>query len=260
MKFLISAAFIVGFLFFSGSAAGASFCVVPDVTAAVDRAEAVFSGKIVDVVAVRTDNRSLPTTSSEYIVKFEVEEWWKGTASRELRVLWRPEIFACDYYPVGEIGERYLVYADSPDSDSLRKDRLLEVTIFNRTSLIPSTPQVVSQSNSANGKRKGIGFVSFAPKLNRRDASNDIKTLRGIRDCGCLLPYTLPSCMYSTWTLRQPKPDGLLNSSPTSPCCTCLRRNMTPFSTGLLRGPSNNVPCIAPQSSGPRPKLEPPPT
>lgn len=140
---------------------------MPNVPEAVDRAEAVFSGRIVQVVAVRGDNRSLPPTSSGYIVKFEVEESWKGMVSRELRVLWRPEILGCSYYPVGEIGERYLVYADSPKSDSLRKDGLLEVTTFNRTSLIPSIPQVEGQSTSANCRKKGIGFVSTAPELNR---------------------------------------------------------------------------------------------
>jgi hypothetical protein len=57
-----------------GSASGAGFCVVPVVPKAIDRAEAVFSGKIVDIVKVRRNNSSSPSSSSEYIVKFEIED------------------------------------------------------------------------------------------------------------------------------------------------------------------------------------------
>ncbi len=233
MKSMVSIAFIVGFvLFLSGSAASAGICVVPEVPEAFDRAEAVFVGKIVDVVAARTDNRSV--SGPGYIVKFEVEEWWKGTVSRELRILWRPQAFGCPNYSVGDIGETYLVYADSPKSDFARRDKLPEITIFNRTSIIPPSPQVVSLSDSAKGRTSGLAPVYIAPELNRRDASNDREVLRRIRDCECLLPYTLPTCMDSTWMLRQPKPDGVRSSSPTSPCCDCLRRNVTSFSIGFL--------------------------
>ncbi|MGH9966654.1 MAG: hypothetical protein ACREBG_02310 [Pyrinomonadaceae bacterium] len=225
MKSWISATFIVGFLLMCGSVSGAGFCVVPDVPEAVDRAEAVFSGKI---VAVRKDNSNSPTGSSEYIVKFEVEEWWKGTESRELRVLWRPEMFGCSHNPVGEMGERYLVYAESPKSDAVGKGRLLEITVLNRTGKIPPRTQVFSQSDSGNRRRKRLEFVYIAPELDRNDASNDIDVLRHIKGCGCLLPYVLPTCMDSTWTLRQPTL-GLRSTSTTSSCCACLRHNMKSF-------------------------------
>jgi hypothetical protein len=230
MKSWISATFIVGFLLMCGSASGAGFCVVPVVPKAVDRAEAVFSGKIVDLVKVRKNNSSSPSSSSEYIVKFEIEEWWKGTQFRELRVLWRPEIFGCPYYPVGEIGERYLVYADSPRSGDVGNDRLLEITVLNRTGKIPRTTKVFSEFGSGKGSRKPLLVDHIASELNRSDASNDIDELRRLRECACLLPYVLPTCMDSTGTLRQPTLEGVRSPSSTPSCCTCLRRTRT-FST-----------------------------
>jgi len=230
MKSRISATFIVAFLLTCGSAAGAGFCLVPEVPEAVDRAEAVFSGKIVDFVAVRKDNSNSPSSSSEYIVKFEIEEWWKGSASSELLLLWRPEVFGCSHYAVGEIGERYLVYAESPKSQAVGRGRLLEITALNRTSKLPARTQIFSQSDSGNGRRKRLKIVYIAPELDRNDASNDIEVLRQIKGCACLLPYFLPTCMDSTWTLRQPRPDGVYSSSTAaSSCCACLRRKLRSF-------------------------------
>ena len=48
-----------------------------------------------------------------------------------------------------------------------------------------------NQSNWSSGRKTGMGFVSVAPALNRRDASNDIEALRGIKDCGCCSPTLL---------------------------------------------------------------------
>ena len=228
MKSWVATIFIVGFLSMCESASGVGYCVVPGVPEAVDRAEALFSGKIVDLVKIRS-NSSPPSSSAEYIVKFEIEHWWKGTESRELRVLWRPEIFGCAYFPVGEIGERYLVFAESPRSEIVEKDRLLEITVLNRTSKITSTTQVFSQFDSGMGGKQRSPFVHIAPDLNRNDASNDIEVLRRIKACGCLLPDILTTCMDFSKTLRPPRPEILHSSSTTGSCCTCLRRNVRSF-------------------------------
>lgn len=176
-------------------------------------------------------NNSL-TATSDYIVKFEVEHMWKGTVGSEIRLLWHSEMPGCAYFPTAEIGKRYLVYADSPKSETMLKERLLEVTVFNRTSLVPPTPYLVSPLRSA--ERKAAGFVSIAPPLSRRDGSGDLEVLRGIKDCECLSPYTLPTCMDEGGILLQPKPNGT-SSSPMSSCCKCLRRSMTSFATGYSR-------------------------
>ena len=231
MKSFLLAAFVVGFYFFCEPAGHAGFCIVPDVPDAIDRAEAVFSGRIVDIVAAQKNSGS----PSEYVVKFEVQEWWKGNPLRESRVLWRTEMFGCSYYRVGEVGERYLVYADPPKSELGRREKLLEVTIFNRTSMLDPSPQEVSQSISASDGRRGLVFVNIAPELNRMDGSNDIEALRRINACGCFLPYSLPSCMNASGMLQQGKPDGTRNSAAKSPCCACLRRTMTNFSSGFPR-------------------------
>lgn len=234
MKSIIFAAFIVGLVLLSGSAVGASVCVAPDLPDALDRAGAVFVGKLVEVAAARTDSASL-ALGSDYLVKFQVEELWKGSVSRETRILWRPEMFGCSNFPVGEIGQRYLVYADSK-SDLVQKDTL-EITIFNRTSLMPPK-QIVTPADSANGTRKGKAFFYIEPELNRKDASNDIQVLRRIEHCGCLRPYCFSTCIQSTRIMLQPKPgEEERTSSSTSPCCTCLLRGVMPVASGFLMQP-----------------------
>lgn len=225
MKFWISVTFIVGYFLMCGSASGAAYCGVPVVTEAVDRAEAVFSGRIVGIVKVGKNDASSQSVSSESIVTFEIEEWWKGVEHRELRVLWRPEILGCSYFPVGEIGERYLVYADSHKSDVVGEDRLLEITILNRTSKIPRTEEVLSPFRSGKSSRRGLLDDYIASQLNRNDATDDIQVLRGLKECGCSLANALGACTNPSKTFNQ----SLRDYPSTSLCCTCLRRNRTFF-------------------------------
>jgi hypothetical protein len=219
MKFWISTIFIVGHLLICGSASGAGYCSIPVVPVAVDKAEAVFSGKIVDVVKLQKYDPSSRKISAEYVVKFEIEESWKGPESRDLQVLWRPEILGCPYFPVGEIGESYLVYAESTKSDDVGKNALLEITILNRTSKIPLRTEVFTQFGTRTSSRRRLLDDHIASELNRNDASDDIKVLRSLKECECLLADSLASCNNDS-RIFQPR-----ISSATSRCCTCLRRN-----------------------------------
>ena len=92
------------------------------------------------------DSRS--RTASDYVVSFEVEKWWKGSGSERVSVVWHTSLFGCDYFPVGEIGENYLVYADSQTTTQLASERLAEVSVLNRTSKLVLTREL-DQSSSA---------------------------------------------------------------------------------------------------------------
>lgn len=220
MKTIVSATFIVGIVLVISFTTRASICVAPDVAGALDRAETVFVGKIVEVAPVREGRGSLSTT--DYVVSFEIQELWKGPESRAVSVLWRSEMDGCSSYPVGSIGERYLVYADSSRSGAGRKDRP-EITIFNRTSLLPAKSETVTLSKPVNGRAASF---YLAPELNRRDAANDLQLLRLLKNCGCE-PQTLSTCLGLSLNSWRSTPDAERSSATASSCCTCLRRNLS---------------------------------
>ncbi|HKR11116.1 MAG TPA: hypothetical protein VJT15_03580 [Pyrinomonadaceae bacterium] len=221
MKTIVSATFIVGIFLAITSTARASICVAPGVPGALDRAEAVFVGKIVNVAAARDDNGALSTT--DYVVRFEIQESWKGTEAREMNVLWRSQIEGCSYYPVGQIGETFLVYADPSSSGPAHKGRP-EITIFNRTSLLPPKSGTVTLSQPVSGRETSL---YLAPELNKRDAANDLQLLRLLKNCGCQ-PQTLSSCLGLSSTSWQSTSDAGSSSATTSGCCNCLRRGKSP--------------------------------
>lgn len=189
-----------------------------DFAHAVDDAEMIFSGEITNVERLQTNT----TTASEYVVTFKVETWWKGTPSHETRVVWRISIIDCAFFPVGEIGENYLVYPD-PSKNNTTRDQLPEVTLFNRTSRLP-----------ANRKPQGVSIndwskqppISRKPTLNRADATDDIKLLTALRECGCLstqLPVLLDSEPLTSIQANSGQVQGI------SACQTCLRERLKPF-------------------------------
>jgi hypothetical protein len=192
----------------------ATLCITPEVAGAVARAEAVFSGKITKVEQVQSSTVSPGT----YFVTFKVDTWWKGKPADEMRVLWRSvSIWDCDFLPVGEVGEDYLVYADP--SMSTTRDQFPEVTGFNRTSRLP-----------ANQKSADIEIdwikqprISPKPELNRADASNDVELLRVLRTCSCW-PTSLSDSQLPTLT----QPDSR-EAEAVSTCKTCLRWRLKPF-------------------------------
>lgn len=219
MKTIISATFIVGIVLVITLTARASICVAPDVAGALDRAETVFVGEIVAVAPAREGGGSSSTT--DYVVRFEIQKLWKGPESREVTVLWRSEMDGCSSYPVGRIGERYLVYADPSRSGAVRKDRP-EITIFNRTSLLPAKSETLSKP--VNGRAASL---YLAPELNRRDAANDLQLLRLLKNCGCE-PQTFSTCLGLSSNLWRSTPEAERSSATTSSsCCTCLRRNLS---------------------------------
>lgn len=212
--------FIVGIIFFSEFAIEASVCVVPEVPEAIGRAEAIFVGKIIDVTAV-ADSQGSSSTGSNYSVKFEIEQSWKGTISKELRVCgvrrWLP-------VPLFQLVKlvKGIWFMLMPGRTSVAQ--------LTQSLRSPSLIELVFAPSSNRGARAEptIGsapeFVVITPELNRRDASQDIAALRQIKQCGCLLPSSLPSCSATTRAWRGQTPRDVDISSRESECCICLRR------------------------------------
>jgi hypothetical protein len=176
-------------------------------------AELVFKGKI---TKVERDHTHPP--AEVYIVTFKVETWWKGKPSPEVRLSWwSTAFFDCDYLPVGNVGEDYLVYADP--SRSKRKVKIPEVTVFNRTSRLPANLKPESFAFEEWSKQPRI---SRTPELNRADATGDIELLRVIRVCGCL--STSPDDSSEPPSV-QPNSRG----TEVSACQACLRTRLKPF-------------------------------
>lgn len=210
---------LAGLILLTRSAYAADFCVAPDFASAFDGAEVIFSGEITNVEQVQSG----ATEAADYVVTFNVETWWKGTPVHEIRVLWRSKVVGCPWFPVGEVGEHYLLYADPSKNDRIT-NQLPEVTIFNRTSRLPLTrrPESVSIAD-----RSIQSLLSADPALNRADASNDIKLLLALRQCECLsishLPPPLDSQRLTSIQGNSKQAEG------SSACQACLRTRLKPF-------------------------------
>ena len=193
---------LAGLILVGQSVHAASLCVTPDASGAFATAEMVFTGKITKVERDKTHT----ATADKYIVTFTVETWWKGKPSDEVRVAWwSTAFFDCDYLPVGDVGEDYLVYADPSISTTTVQPP--NVTGLNRTSRLPANRKPESFVLEDWTKQPRI---SRTPELNRADASGDIELLRVVRACGCL--GTAPS-----------------ESERVSACKVCLRGRLKPF-------------------------------
>lgn len=212
------------FLFLNSPASAADLCITPDVLDAFDRAKIVFSGKIVSVMPVPQDRGS--RTPLDYIVSFEVEKWWKGTGSQQVSVVWRSSMHGCSYFPVGEIGESYLVYADPLTPTHLASESLAEVSVLNRTSKLLLRRELDQSSPTEFAYRV---LIDSKPTINRADASQDIKVLSVLQRCMCVSSDSGPACLDLSLSSGYHMPADIGTSSRSSECCECLRRNLKPF-------------------------------
>lgn len=69
---------------------------------------AIFSGEVVEL-------SESPADESEFIVKLEVAQSWKGESKREITITTAKEHSMCGYF--FQIGEKYLVYANRLKND-----------------------------------------------------------------------------------------------------------------------------------------------
>ena len=173
---------------------------------------------------VQQDNGS--RTASDYVVRFEVEKWWKGIGSQQVSVVWRSSMLECSYFAVGEIGENYLVYADPLTTTHLGSEGLAEVTVLNRTSKLLLRRELDQSSLTTFAPRM---LVDSKPTINRGDASEDIKVLSVLTQCMCVFSDSGPACVDLSLSSGYQVPAELRSSSRSSECCKCLRRNLKPF-------------------------------
>lgn len=85
---------ISGLILLSRTVYAADFCVAPDFASAVDSAEVIFSGEVTNVERVESGT----TEVAEYVVKFRVETWWKGTGQAGCLLTEDLKVFC---YPIG---------------------------------------------------------------------------------------------------------------------------------------------------------------
>ena len=212
------------FLFLNGPAFPLDLCMTPDVLEAFARAKLVFSGKILNVTPVPQVSGS--GTAVDYVVSFEVKKWWKGTGSQQVRVLWRSSMLECPFFPVGEIGENYLVYADHPISTHPGSESLAEVSVLNRTGKLVLRREL-EQSRSPDFAP--LALVNSKPKINRADASADIKVLSVLTQCMCVTSDSGPACIDLSLSSGYQLPAEIQAPSRPSACCECLKRSLKPF-------------------------------
>jgi hypothetical protein len=164
MRGIIAPIFFVGILSLFSPTGYSCVCLVPDVSRAVERADAVFVGEVVDIVEPSTSDLMAPLLERSFIIKFKVQKSWKGVTSDEVDVLSGQSKYNCFAFPPVNKGEKYLVYAEKARQDKTDQKRWLTIDICNRTAQVPEP---------------GTHFdVSLGPRgINRKDASEDLKEL-----------------------------------------------------------------------------------
>lgn len=122
----------VVFLFASAENSLACSCLFSDkpvktqVKKAYKDSNAIFSGEVTEITESSTDEYYL-------IVKFKVEESWKGKAEKEITITTAADSAMCGYG--FKVGEKYVVYAHGSDDE-------LSTNICSRTTFVTDNPDV----------------------------------------------------------------------------------------------------------------------
>ncbi len=207
------------FLFLNSPIFAADLCITPDVLEGFARAKLVFSGKILNVTQCRNIVNLLTGGIPSSILR------WKGTGPEQFSVVWHSSMLGCSYFPVGEIGENYLVYAEPLTTAQFGNQSLAEVSVLNRTSKLPLRRELDQTISDIFAPPVS---VDSKPTINRRDATKDIKVLQVLTQCRCVSSDSGPACIDVTLSSVYPMPADI-GSSSRSHCCECLRQNFKPF-------------------------------
>jgi len=148
MKQLLAGISLIGLLALCAPGAKACTCIVPDVKDALNRADAVFVGKVKEIIEPKTSQTASSAESKFYTIKFEVEKSWKGAPSEEFSVLSAHGANECFAYPKVKKGERYLVYADPLYQDNVRQVGKSIITTCSRTELSTKAEPDIRSLNS----------------------------------------------------------------------------------------------------------------
>lgn len=158
MKKIIILLLAAGLLWVAGAGqVNACSCVAPPAPQeALEQADAVFSGRVVDIQAPK----KLITSSADPLkVTFEVSKVWKGPKSKKLVVVTARDSASCGYS--FKSGRSYIVYAHQREGE-------LTTSICTRTKLLSSAEEDLAQLGTSTKPTKG-GFVD-----NSQDSRPDL--------------------------------------------------------------------------------------
>ena len=147
MKKLLAGISLAGLLMLWAPSANACTCTIPEVKDALNRANAVFMGKVKEIIEPKKSRTTSSPESKFYIIKFEVEKTWKGASLAEFSVL-SAQGNGCFAYPRVKKGERYVVFADPLDQDGVRETKWSIITSCSRTGLVAEAEPDIRRLNS----------------------------------------------------------------------------------------------------------------
>ena len=133
--------------------ARACTCIVPGVEQALNRADAVFIGKVKEIIEPKKTGTSSSPDSKFYTIKFEVEKNWKGAPLAEFSVL-SAHGNGCFAFRRVRKGERYLVFADPVYQDGERQSGWSIITNCSRPELSAKSSQDIRSLDSYTSPRR----------------------------------------------------------------------------------------------------------
>ena len=149
MKKWLAGIALAGLFALWAPSASACTCIMPEVKDALKQADAVFVGKVKEIIEPKTSETASAWERRFYTIKFEVEKSWKGaTFVDEFTVLSAHGANECFGFRKVKKGERYLVYADPFFQEGVRQKGWTIITGCSRTALITKSEADVRSLNS----------------------------------------------------------------------------------------------------------------
>ena len=137
MKKWLAGIALAGLFALLAPSASACTCLMPEVRDALKAADAVFVGKVKEIIEPKTAETASAWERKFYTIKFEVEKSWKGaTFVEEFTVLSAHGANECFAFGKVEKGERYLVYAEPFSQDGVRQKGWTIIPGCSRTALL----------------------------------------------------------------------------------------------------------------------------
>jgi hypothetical protein len=149
MKKWLAGIALIGWFVLYAPTVSACTCIVPDVKDALKQADAVFVGRVKEIIEPKTAPTALAGERKFFTIMFEVEQSWKGaTFAKEFAVLSAHGADECFAFPKVKKGERYLVYADPLFQDGVRQTGWSVITNCGRTVLSTNAAADIRTLNS----------------------------------------------------------------------------------------------------------------
>ena len=149
MKNLLAGIALVCLFALWAPSANACTCIIPEVKDALKHADAVFVGKVKEIIEPKTSPTASAAERKFYTIKFEVEKSWKGAQFKEeFTVLSAHGANECFAFPKVKKGERYLVYADPFFQDGVPQAGWSIITNCSRTELSTKAERDIRALNS----------------------------------------------------------------------------------------------------------------